>query len=237
MRKIFLVSEILEAGELFIKNPLLILPSIFILLISLIFTLIASKINPTLTQTYQLISFTTVYLLILLAFFSFFFVMLISLSMQILKDKISLREALKDSKRLWLKNLLFIVVIIIAFNIIRFIAQILAQSIGTLFSLELKPAQGVFFILYFIGLVLLLFLSLANFELVKNNSSLIKAFRDSFRKVKNNYPFMLSVFVFFFVINELLMLLNENVANYIGLLILTPLLSLILSKLVAENDI
>ncbi len=235
----FSFSDFKEAVKAFFSNPLISVPSILILLIIYLSSPYVYRINSLFQQNYQLYFSTFIFSMIYLVLIAFFLTTLISAlknALQGKKTKEIISNSIKDSFSLWYKNLFFIILIIILYNLTRLIAHYLAFFAGSIFNLSVKPAAFLFFIIYILGILgFLIFFSLSNFVCIIKRFSMKKSISSSFLIVKSNYLTILSMFLIYFVISQLISLINGNISEIVGAAILTPILSIILSKIVLKN--
>ncbi|MEK6844540.1 MAG: hypothetical protein AABX83_03910 [Nanoarchaeota archaeon] len=220
------------------KNPLLIFPSLF-LYISLIFlSNLSVRINYKLQTTPLLTGWVVLFSIASLLITSFFLSGLIGASFQAMKGKIRLKDMLKYSKKFCLPNLAITFIIIALYNIIRYLAHNIPLLILKPFNIPLSIAQGVFFILYFAGLVgIIIFLTFSNFYLIIKDVTILEAIKKSISLVKENYLNVLSIMIIFFVINELLNLANTKLLyELVNAIFVVPYLSLILTKFLLDFD-
>jgi len=225
-----------------IRNPVIIIPSILLLLFSLILSQISYRINNALTNntsliiTIWLILFTLVFFLA----FSYFYSGLIYAGFLSINKKVKLKEIFQGSNKYWMKNFFAILLIIISYSIVNNIVAALAFFIGKYLGLPLQTATFFFYFLYFLGLVgFTVFLTFTSFFLIRNNHSLYKSIKESISFTARNYIATILTLFIFFIITEVLTLLDNLVSwpyftpsELLCYLVIYPLLVLILARLV-----
>jgi len=222
----------------FILKPLVIIPSILLFVSSFFLSLLAQKVKTRFDTNTELIIFTIISTIIIFLVLSIFFSLLITISKQTFKGRFEISNAIKNSFKKILKIFVIILITLLIYNIVQQVAYYLATFIGRSLSLDLNPAKFLFFILYFLGLSgILIFFSLSTFTLIIRESSILESIRSSIKIVKQNYLFVLSVFVILFVISEISSLVNSTFNELLSALIITPLISLIFTNLILNNDI
>lgn len=220
------------------KNPIIILPSLMLYIIFIIISDLSVKINYKLQTSLSLgiwvISFSIISLLIS----SFFLSGLIGMSFQAIKRRTKFRDLFYYSSKFFFPNLILVFLIIVVYNIIRYVAHNLALLILKPFNVPLHIAQGVFFLLYFAGLVgIIIFLTFSNFYLIIKDMTISNAIKNSVSLVKKKYIYVLSIIIIFFIINELLNLTNIRILyELVNAIFIVPYLSLILTKFLLTFD-
>jgi len=238
MGKLFFISDLKESVRAFAFNPILFVPMILLFIVTYALSNLSYTINHSLTENYKIIIFTIIYSLALLSVISFFLVTLISLAAQSLSGKPIFRKALAQAGKHWFRGLISILIIMIVFVFIWSVANYGVLYLGQFLNLGTKSAELLFFLVYFGGIIgILTFFTLSNFYIVLKELPLRQSISASFGKVKRNYPFVLSVYVVFYVINEITLLAGQTISEMIGLFIITPLLAILFSRLVVTNDI
>jgi len=217
------------------NNPIIILPSAISLLIIYSLSKISSFFIETQNQYlwYSWLAFSS---LLSLAVLSFSFSVQIHLAGSIINKKN--KASMFEGSKFWLKNLIVMVIIILVFNIIRVFSQILAFSIGRLLMLDIKPAQLIFFLFYFLGLAgIILFLTYSSFVLIIKKKSIIDSIKNSIKITKKNYILTLSISIVVFAILSILekIISISLITESINMLILVPYLCFLLSEIVARE--
>ena len=222
----------------FISKPFVVIPSILLFLFFFFLSILAQKIQTRLNTNTELIIFTVISTLLIFLVMSFFFSLLIIISKQALKGKFEINYAIKNSFKQTFKLFAIILITLLIYNIIQQIVYYLSTFIGHSLSLELNSAKFIYFILYFIGLSgILIFISLSTFILILKDKSILESISESVKIVKENYLLVLSVFVVIFAISEVSLLIHSILKESLNILIITPLISLIFTNLILDNDI
>ena len=130
------------------------------------------------------------------------------------------------------------IIILFGFNAIRLISHYGAFFIGKFFDLPVSGAEILFFLIYFAGLAgVIIFLAFSNFYLVFQDLSFFDSIKKSVLLVKKEYVRTLFVIILFFVINEILNLLNNVIiVELVNSLVLAPYLALVLARFVVQFD-
>src|SRR3989344_8123328 len=165
-------SLFVESAVDFYKYPIIIIPSLAMLLLMIAFSNISVKVNYSLTNTISITSWLIFFVLISLMIISYFLSGIIALSKSIIERKFKIGIFFKNANKYWIKNLLILLIILIIFNIINAVSYAVAFSIGRLINLSTQSATLVFFILMFVGIaIMLLLLAFSSFSLVLFNLS------------------------------------------------------------------
>lgn len=222
----------------YLKNPLIVIPSVILLLFFILFSDLSVNVNYSLQDSISLTGWAVFFSIVSLIVISFFLSGLIGMSFDLLKKKKDKLLFLKYSGKYWFRNFLIILTIVASFNIARYLAHNIAFFIGRAFNFDVNIALAVFFLLYLAGLIGgVIFLSYANFYLVFYDLSYFNCIKKSFNCVKNNYAETLSIIIIFFAVNELITRALPNIAvELINAFIIVPYLSLILALVVLEFE-
>ncbi len=227
-------SRIKSSVNEIIKKPLLLIPGILLLLVMFgiskisAFTtsfLSTSNYNNSVTFSSLLIITSGIILLIL----SYIFTGLISQSN---KKSFSVKDYIKNSNKFFLKNFIIILVIILAFNLSKWIAFFISYFIGNAFNLRVANASLLFFILYLFGLLFFVsYFTYSSFFLVLKGKSIYESIKSSFTKTKNEYFETITFLLLIFLISSILEYLpNQLIAELISAIFLLPFISVYLSK-------
>jgi len=223
------------------KNPIIIIPSIFLLIFSIAFSELSVIVNYSLQTTAALTTWLVFFSFTYLVVLAFSLSALIGASYKAVIKKARLKDIFYYSRKFWFRNLIIIMTIIILYNIVRYVAHNAALLIGTSLNLELNLAKGLFFLLYFTGLAgLIVFLTFSNFFLVIYNLNIFHSIKRSISLVKKEYIYTLSIVLIFFIINEFLKYIDRKLIELITNLFILPCLSLILTRFVlmhSKNDL
>ena len=215
------------------------MPSLLLFAFFVIFSEISVEVNRKLNSdaslTAWLIFFSLISLLALGAFLSG----LIGMCFEAVnKRKTKIGDFLRYSKKFWLSNFIIIIVILVFYNIIWFIAHNAAMLIGKSLNLPLGIAKGVFFVLYFAGLAgAIIFLTFSSFYLIMGDRGIFKSLRSSALLVKREYIRTLSIIIIFFALNGILELLgNRIIIELINAVLIVPYLALVLTRFVLNSE-
>ncbi len=223
----------------FRKNPVVIFPTVALLIFFILFSKLSIKINYSLRNAIALQFWLVIFIVVSLAATSYFLSGLIGMS----KDSIKKRAAVKDffsySKKFWLRNLAVMIVILVAYTAINLISQFGALGIGRALELPLNTAAVVFYLIYFAGLVgILIFLTFASFYLVVYNLSIRQSFKKSIFFVKSNYLDVLTILVVFFILGQLVNFIGKidiRLVELINAVFLVPYFSLVLTRFILKK--
>jgi len=184
----------------FRKNPIVIFPTVALLIFFILFSKLSVQINYSLRSIIALQSWLAIFVVVSLAATSYFLSGLIGMS----KDAINKRAAVKGffsySKKFWLRNLAVMIIILVVYMAINLIAQYGALGIGRALELPLNIATVIFYLIYFAGLVgVLIFLTFASFYLVAYSLPIKESIKKSISFVKSNYRIVLGCGVPFLI--------------------------------------
>lgn len=220
-----------------LKSPLIIILSLLILGIQFLYSKAVTSIplfnslQATWTNALLVQTLTSIPLLLPM---SFIYCCMIGLAKR--KVEKGKNEVLKVAYKKWLKNFLIILILLIVYNVVQWIAFTLAYTFGKLVGLSVETAQVVFFLFLFIGLIgIVIFLTFSSFYIVIYQTSIKNSLKKSAIFVKNNYLETLSILILFFIARELTSYAGVY-SQYINAIIITPYLALILTRfLMARN--
>lgn len=233
-----MIGILKKALQDYAKNPIILIPCFFLYVFLYLFSKFSVQINYKLQTTALLTGWIILFSLVSLLIMGFLFSGIIGMSYNAIKKRSRIIDMWKYGKKFWLKNFLIIVFIVILLNANRFVSHNIAFVIGKTMGLEIKPAEILFFIIYFAGLIgIIIFFTFSSFYLVIKNSSLRESLKRSMMLVKKRYLDTLIILVLFFTANSLIGLIKIKIIYEIINLLLVPYLALILSRIVAENDI
>lgn len=231
------IPNIIKESVIFsLTNPILFIPLVLVFIYTLVLDFVSSRVISTFsTQTpfYIWLGFT-----LILSLFVFSYALSCSINLSLSNNKKSNKLSLF---RISFKRLFSIagilIIIFLAYNLIRFIAHYGAFITGNIFSLSLQPAQIIFYIIYFAGLITLItFLTFSSFFCIKNKLPISKSIFSSISFVRNNYLETLIVLVIFFIIYQLIGLItNQLLSDAINTIIITPILILILASMIKDD--
>ncbi len=239
MKGINLLDIFKKAFIDFYKNIIVVIPSFILFVFFIIFSWISIEVNYKLSDKTLLILWLVFFSIVSLFFVSFFLSGLIGICSEIVRrKKIKMDDFLKYSAKFCFNNFIMIAIILIVYNIMRYLVHNLALIIGQSLNLSLGIAQGFFFILYFAGLAgIIIFLTFSSFYLITKNKSIWQSIKSSALLVKKRYIYTLSIIIVFFVINGLLELLkNVLIIELINALFIVPYLALVLTRFVLSFD-
>jgi hypothetical protein len=238
-----LLKTLNNSIKVYFRNPIIILPFICIFILQLLLQPFSIMVNSNVSNSGALTHYAifAAYLVFSLVCLSFFFSGAISMS---LSKKASFSDFSRGVRSTH-KNLVLIAVnILVYFVIFKLISLPLALLISNSLSLEVTIAQGVFLVIYLILLLFsLIFLSFSSFILISERCSMIASIKKSIKFVKSNYFSVVSIFVIFFIINEILAYFLEiqifsalYVKELIDFIIIYPLLAIILSNFYKSKE-
>ncbi len=216
------------------KNPIVVFPTLILWIFFAVFSKISVMMNYKLQDSYLLTSWLVLFSIISLLVTSFFLSGLIGICGELIKKKFKKKSFFYNSRKFWLRNFLVIIIFVILYNVVRYIAHNAAFFIGKSLSLEVNAAVGMFFLFYFTGILgILIFFSFTSFYLINYNLSVLDSIKKSFFLVKKRYIETLIIFIIFFVINEVIVKFIPSLGvELINALFVVPYLSLILSRFV-----
>jgi len=220
------------------RNPAVILPSLILFVLLTLLSVLSADVNKWLNSNILLTIWLVFFSLLSLLIIAFFFSGLIGMSVEVIRKKSSVFDFFKYSKKFWLKNFIIIVIIILVYNVIRYLAHNFALLIGNALNLSVNLAQGVFFLLYFAGLIgIIIFFTFSSFYLIIENRGILKSIDKSFWLVKKRYIYTLSILILFFLINRILDLSQSDIfIELSNSIIIIPYLSLLLSRFVLNFE-
>lgn len=206
----------------------------------LIFSKISFLIQPHLTNTFTLVIWLIFFILLCFIVMSFLFTSLIGLSKEALIGKIKISNLFYYGEKFWIKNVPIMLLLAILSAATFQISTVLAFFIGKSTQLSINAATSLFFIFLFIGLAgVIIFFTFSSFYLVKYNLSIIESIKNSFKIVRKNYLKVFIISIIFFAIYFVLQFYSSNlpiVFSLIEYLIVTPYLSLILTKFINHEE-
>lgn len=209
----FLAGLFKKSFEIYLKNPYIIIPSVFLWIFIIAFSALSVKLNYILQNTFLLSTWLVIFSILILSIVSFFFSGLIGMCFLSINRKSNLIDFFKYSKKFWLKNLIVIIIILLGINTIRYIAHNLGIIIGQSLALDIRIATVLFFILYLGGIIgFLIFFSFCSVYVVAYDLSILDSIKKSFNLVKKNYIETLIILTLYFVISQIL----ERYAARIG---------------------
>jgi|GEM_PF-4645292 len=218
-----------------LKHPYIVIPTLFLLFLTIAFSRLSVIVNYKLSNNLEIISWLVFYSLASLLVISYIFSGLIFLCRKIIKkEKFSFRDFFSSSNKLWLKNFAIVIITWLAYNIMRVLVHYSSFSIGRILNLSVEQASFVFYLLYFLGLALIIiYLALASFALIALGLPIRESIKKSVRIVQANYLFIFSIFVISFIINKFISYINNSlIQEVINSILIVPLLALILTKVV-----
>ncbi len=215
------------------RNPIMVLPTIILLVATIVLSSLSASVNKNLHTTFLLTLWVVLFSLIVLAVMSFLFAGLISMGLNAARKK-PIINFLAPGKNFWFRNFQILLIIVVTYNIINFAAYYISFFVGKTFNLPLSAAQVLFYFLYFAGLVgIIIFLTLSSFCLLIDGKSAIASIKISIRKVKSAYLEVLITLVLFFVVDGLMnkFITQRIIIELINSFFIIPYLSVILTRL------
>ncbi len=214
------------------KNPILVIPPMLLLGFMNILSKLSVQINYQLNTKFALTLWLIFFSIISLLIISFFLSGLIGMSYDAIKGKAKLNRFFYYSKKFWLRNFIVILIILILYNIVQFAPTFIVFYIGKALALELKPAQFLYFLILFVGLIgIIIFMAFSSFYLIIKNISIKESIYNSILLVKKNYISVLAIVLLFFIFNSFINLIEKKIiVDLINSVFTLPYISLILTN-------
>lgn len=217
------------------KNPVLFIPSSILLiilsLISYFFAPISIKISSNALQ----IVWSAFYSLISFMIISFFLTILLSLSKSTIRKLnpwLDIKHSLRNS---YLTNLLLILAISILFALATYISIYLGGLLAG-YNKNLGLYLFLLILLSFLAGVFI-FLTFSNLYCVIYSESFRQSINKSIFLVKRNYFSVLSITISFFLLNELVNTIsNDLLSESIKSILILPFMALFLSKFLIDSE-
>lgn len=236
-----IVNLFVDSFILLIKNPIIALPSVFMLLVQILFFPLFFKLNSSIIEQSVLIHwlYLTPQIIISLLVISFFTSLMIFLSKEVIKSKKS--YSLKGYKFTF-KTFSILIVYIILYLVLILLFYVISK-IGNYFQIQLEVFSIVLFLVYMVALLgVFIFISFPVFISIVENFNVSKSIKSSILFVKNNYLSTLVLFIIFFILGELVKTLSSvninsliSLSEIINFLIIYPLISLVFIKFYLAN--
>ena len=213
--------------SLYIKNPRIIIPSIFALIILYLFSLSSSLLTSfQLSKTISLILFAAM-MLVLILVFSIVILTFISISLSIVKkSRLNIKNHLKKTHLLFLSTL----ITYLSMAILFYISFYSSYNIGLSLSLSEELSTIIYIIFTGISLILLMFLSFTPFIILNDNASLFASIRKSLRVARSNLITIILFGILILVISSIISYLPEFLSELISLIFLAPITFIFLAK-------
>jgi len=216
----------------FYRNPKMFIPGIALWAFVLLYSSFSSRVGQVEQTVIGAYGFLVILIVLLLSVLAFIFSGMIGMAGGIVKKKKG-DKFFFNSRKFWLRNLMIVSVIVVISFLIGRIAHYGAFFIGKLFGLAIGPAQFVFVLIYFLGLVgFLIFFNFSSFFLVFDKLDVTESMKKSFRFVKSNYLMTLVLSVAFFVAYYLIDKISGVAGEILEYVILLPFIVLVLSRFV-----
>ena len=222
-----------------VKNPIIIIPSLALFALLTLLSKLSISLNYKLQTTPLLISWLVIFILISISFLSLIFSGIIGMSKEIIEkksQKYTLMKFLPYSKKFFLKSFLVLAMFIFLYIFIIGVMYGFTKVMIILkpyFTLTPSVFSLISFLIYFTWLAgVVIFFTFTNFYMIIYNLSIRESIKSSFKFVIKNYSGVLSISVLFFMIFFLLSKYSSLWSSAIEFLIVTPYLSLVLSRLI-----
>jgi len=223
----------------FRKNPIVIFPTVALLIFFILFSKLSIKINYSLKSGIAFEPWLAIFVVISLAVTSYFLSGLIGMSKDAINKRAAVKEFFSYSKKFWLRNLAVMIIILVVYIAISLIAQYGALGIGRALELPLSTATVLFYLIYFAGLVgILIFLTFASFYLVAYSLPIKESIKKSISFVKSNYLDVLTILVVFFILGQIVNFIGKidiRLIELINAVFLVPYFSLVLTRFILKK--
>ena len=221
-----------------LSNPVLLIPPLFLLVATIIFSSLSFNLNYKIDTTASLLAWNSFFSLFMLFFISSVAAGMISLSLAALKKEARPSDFISGVRKYYLRNFMISIILVLSYIVVFYFSFYSSFFIGKLLSLETTIASIVFYLIYFCLIsTILLSISLTPIVLVTKNFSILSSFRCSIHLVRKNYLFVLSLFAILFLFNKLISMIGSPIlTEVITAIVIVPLYFLVLSDLV-KNDI
>lgn len=210
-----------QAFKKIIENPLILIPSILIIIIGYLASFFGQPLVQAQTGITQLIK---------IIFFSLLFLIPISACLTWLL--ILIRPSANKFLKAWSRNYTSILILIFSYNLVQWIIYFVLSGIGKLFSLSEESFRIIFFTLYVLSLLtILLFLTLIPFMATYNQDSWLQIINKSYNKTKSNYLYVGTILLVLFILQSSLAFLPELAAIVLSVVFL-PLTAILLDEII-----
>lgn len=224
------------------KNPILLLPGIFLWIFFFIVNKAGLKIAPLLTNTITNVAWVILITLVNFVVIAFIFGGSINLSASAVKN--TKKDFFSSAIKFWIPNFIIFIFLFLIYNILvngslflytKFMLYILND-----FEIPIMAFKVIAFLISaFWVCAVLLFLIYSNFFVVIKNQKTAGGIKFSIKFVKSHYleTILLSVIIFvtFFILSKLPM--QQNIIDAVNYLIIIPFYTLLISRVILENDI
>lgn len=220
----------------FYNNSIVVIPALLLLISLFIFSELSARVNYNLNSNLSLTIWLIFFSLSSLLIISFFLSGLIGASLDIVKrKKLNFHKMFSYSKKFWFKNFIIMLIIVVSYNIVSYIAREGASFIGRSFELAVEQAAVIFFFIYFLGLAGgIILLTFSSFYLVLQDKGVLRSIKNSISLVKKQFISTFVIMVSFFALNSLLELTGMKIIIDIINLFLVPFFSLIMARIIIE---
>ena len=231
VKEFFLV--IAESAKNIFRNPVVVLPGIFLFLFFFVFSKIGGKIAYSLETTIKNIAWTGFSWLMFLLVGGFVSAGLIGICLEIVKKKKVGNSFFVSVRKNWFSNFLVLLIIglLIAFTfLIHFILRNIISSpdFFRIVALIVSFAWLICFVIFF---------TFSNFFIVVHGENVKNGIKSSFGFVKKEYLAVLALnIIIFFILPKLIALIPGIFGEIINFVIVLPLVFLILTRFVVEFD-
>ncbi len=229
----------------YLKNFFIVIPSIAFFAVVALLSYVSNRINISYIQQSQsnflLYGWLIIFTLVILLISSYFLSGLIGLAVLAIRNKLLIKSSAKEffnyANRFVFRNFVILFIIQLGWMIISIVSIYGARAIGLSLDLSVDSAKIILFLIMFAGLAgILIFLSLAGFYAVIDNSGIISSLRKSIYGVKKNYPVILLIGVAYFIAEKILDLIKISIiATAIEAVVIVPLLIIILTRIAIKT--
>lgn len=222
-----------ESLKHFSRNLSMIIPGLILWGILVGFSKISEKMNYRFTTSISLTLWIVFFSLVTLAVMSLFFSGLIGMS---IKKKSGLIDFLNYGNKFWTRNFFVMVIIVVIGILIDRAAFYGAFFIGKFLNFGTYPAQGLFLLIYLIGVAgFLIFFTFSSFFLVTCDLKVRESLRKSFAFVKKNYPYVVVLSLILFIVYYFANLIPSPYGEAFEYGILVPYLAILMTKFVMKK--
>lgn len=219
------------------KNPIVILPSLFLLILLFLLSNLTSKITLFFTKDIEHIIWLIFSSLFYLAIISLFFAFLLSLCFDISKkNKTNFKKLFKKSIHVWHRNFINTLIIII-FGMIAFLFSVLIGKSLVYINVSLSIIAFLFVMFIFLagGII---FLTFTNVFTITHDFSVLESIKASISLVKRIYPVVFLTIIAILLINYCLSkIFPDPIYEIIKSAFIVPCFAIILVRLVIENPL
>jgi hypothetical protein len=235
-----LLSVFKRAFYDFGRNPLIVLPGLILFGVFILFSKLAVQVNYKLQSTMSLILWLVIFTAVSFLIMSYLFSSLIGMSKKSTKGKTTLNDFFFYGKKYLFRNFSILFAFLVLYLLIVGSLFVFTKFMISISGVLTVPENGFKFLSLLIVVAWLLgviiFFTFSNFYLIIRDISVGKSIIMSRKLVKREYINVLIISVFFFVLFSVLNLFSGIFRDLIGFLVLTPYMSLVLTRFILEFD-